>query len=229
MILHMLPAALRGACLSLVLLLAACVTTDPAIPPQVVQDMKAKADAGDPQAQFTLGSLYDSGRGGVRRSGTEAEKWYRRAAEAGHAEAQNSLGSGLQAARRYAEAREWYEKAAAQNHDLALNSLGYLYDEGLGVTQDRRKGFEYYTRAANLGEPEAMWNIAQMYAAGQLGQKDMHMACVWAHRAHYRAATGSRVDKPALAGVAYMRRTLTAAELERCVTEAGNWTPAGKS
>lgn len=221
------PAALRGACLSLALLLGACVTTEPATPSPQIEALKAKAENGDVKAQFELATAYDWGRG-VRRSGPEAEKWYRRAADAGLAEAQNSLGSVAQAAGRYEEARGWYEKAAAQNHDLALNSLGYLYDLGLGVPQDRRKGFEYYTRAANLGEPEAMWNIAQMYAAGQLGPKDMHMACVWAHRAHYQAATGSRIDKPALAGVAYMRRTLAAADLERCVTEAGSWKPAGK-
>ncbi|WP_341897313.1 tetratricopeptide repeat protein [Ferrovibrio terrae] len=218
--------ALRGACLSLVLLLSACITTTPPIPAAQLEELKAKAENGDARAQFNLAMLYDSGRGGVSRSGAEAEKWYRRAAESGLAEAQNSLGSGAQAARRYEEARGWYEKAAAQNHDLALNSLGYLYDMGLGVPQDRRKAFEYYTRAANVGEPEAMWNIANMYGAGQVGDKDMHMACVWVFRANRFSSPGSRVEKPAQQGVVYLRRTLSADDLRRCITESGDWSPS---
>jgi tetratricopeptide (TPR) repeat protein len=150
-------------------------------------------------------------------------------AEAGNAEAQNSMGSYAQEAGKYEEARGWYEKAAAQNHDLALNSLGYLYDLGLGVPQDRRKGFEFYTRAANLGEPEAMWNIANMYGLGQLGPKDMHMACIWVFRANRFAAPGSRVEKPAQQGVARLRQMLSANDLQRCISESSNWSPTGKS
>ena len=101
------------------------------------------------------------------------------------------MGSALQAEKRYEEARLWYEKAAAQNHPLAINSLGYLYDLGLGVPQDRRKGF--YSRAADMGEPEAMWNIANMYGAGQMGPKDMVMACIWTYRAHRFSSGWSRV------------------------------------
>ena len=147
-----------------------------------LDEMRQKAEAGDKEAQFRLGSAYDSGRG-VPRDGAEAMKWYLRSAEAGYAEAQNSVGSGLQAEQRYEEARTWYERAAAQGHALAINNLGYLYDLGLGVKQDRQKGFELYSRAADLGWGEAMWNLANMYGAGQLGAKDLNMACVWTLRA----------------------------------------------
>src|SRR5713226_4650971 len=117
---------------------------------QAVEDLKERAESGDPAAQWRLGSLYDTGQG-VPRDGAETEKWYRRAADSGYADAQNSLGSIYQADHRYSDAVGWYQKAADQGHALALNNLAYLYDLGLGVTQDRRHAFELYMKAANRG------------------------------------------------------------------------------
>jgi hypothetical protein len=110
----------------------------------------AKAEAGDPLSQFRLGSAYDTGRG-APRDGKQAMRWYLAAAEQGYAEAQNSVGSGLQSEKRFAEALPWYERAAAQNHALATNNLAYLYDLGLGVVQDRQKAFTLYSRLPILG------------------------------------------------------------------------------
>lgn len=55
-----------------------------------MQQLITKAESGDIGAQFKLGAAYDSSCS-VRNNGKEAEKRYRRAAEAGHPEAQNSL------------------------------------------------------------------------------------------------------------------------------------------
>lgn len=49
------------------------------------------AEQNDPQAQFTLGYLYQDGRG-VAKNGPEALKWYQRAAEQGHAIALFAMG-----------------------------------------------------------------------------------------------------------------------------------------
>src|SRR5258706_636075 len=84
----------------------------------------AKADGGDTNAQFSVGSAYDTGKG-APRSGENAIKYYLMAAERGHVEAQNSVGSGLQAEKRYTEALPWYERASAQGHPLATNNLAY--------------------------------------------------------------------------------------------------------
>lgn len=138
-------------CLLIVILALAPMTTVQGedLSPEV-QALITKAQAGDPDAQFRLATAYDWGRG-APRNGTEAMKWYRMAAERGHAEAQNSVGSGLQAAERYGEALPWYQRAAEQNHALAINNLAYLYDLGLGVKQNRQKAYELYSRAADLG------------------------------------------------------------------------------
>ena len=191
-----------------------------------IEEVKQKAQAGDKDAQFRLGNAYDSGAE-VPRDGAEAMKWYMRAAAAGHAEAQNSVGSGLQAEKRYEEARVWYERAAAQGHALATNNLAYLYDLGLGVKQDRQKGFELYSRAADLGWAEAMWNLANMYGAGQLGQKDLDMACVWTLRAvRFANPKDKQRFAPAFRAAGFFERQFPAEKLSACKQKSEAWSPS---
>lgn len=185
----------------------------------------AKADAGDAEAQFRVGTAYDTGNG-APRSGEQAMKYYLMAAEQGHVEAQNSVGSGLQAEERYSEALAWFERAAAQGHALATNNLAYLYDLGLGVKQDRRKGFELYSRAADLGWAESMWNIANMYGAGQLGEIDLVSACVWTMRARrYADPNDQRLQSQLTRIMPYLERTLSSDDMAKCKQEADAWAP----
>lgn len=191
-----------------------------------IKALIVKAEAGDIEAQFRVGAAYDYGKGAPRDS-AEAMKWYRKAADQGNAEAQNSVGSGLQAEKRYEEARVWYEKASAQGHALATNNLAYLHDLGLGVKQDRQKGFELYSRAADLGWAEAMWNIANMYGASQLGEKDMVNACVWAKRAQKFAGPYERQLQNHLVRVMpQLERMLSPEQVSSCYQQAESWQPA---
>lgn len=75
--------------------LSACATQSKK-PILEIQTLINYANSGNTEAQFKLGSAYDSGQS-VTRNGNEALKWYLKAAEAGNAEAQNSVGSGFQA------------------------------------------------------------------------------------------------------------------------------------
>ncbi|TCK18569.1 hypothetical protein DFR30_1848 [Thiogranum longum] len=192
-------------------------------PDPEVQKLIAKAESGDTEAQFKLGAAYDYGKG-VRSDGNEAKKWYRKAAEAGHAEAQNSLGSGYQADKQYEEAIIWYEKAAKQNHALATNNLGYLHDLGLGVPKDRQKGYALYLRAAELGWAESMFNLGQMYGSGQLGQADMVKGCMWAIRALKYSKHG-RVKEQAAGTVKYCKQTLSTEDYKKAEQDANSWSP----
>ena len=58
---------------------------------QAVTLYRQAAELGNPNGQYTLGFLYEAGRG-VRQSHSEAAKWYQRAAEQGQALAQYDLG-----------------------------------------------------------------------------------------------------------------------------------------
>ena len=58
---------------------------------QFTEELKAKAEKGDPEAQSNLGACYGHGAG-VTKDYVEAVKWYRRAAEQNHTRAQYNLG-----------------------------------------------------------------------------------------------------------------------------------------
>ena len=56
-----------------------------------IEEVKAKAEAGDAESQAELGLRYEQGKG-VAKDQVEAVKWYRKAAEQNFAPAQNNLG-----------------------------------------------------------------------------------------------------------------------------------------
>ena len=57
----------------------------------------------------------------------KAIKWYRKAAERGHADAQANLGAmyaiGLRVTKSDTESEKWYRKAAEQGHPIAQDAL----------------------------------------------------------------------------------------------------------
>ena len=59
--------------------------------PEEIAVIRARAEAGDAEAQCMLGTMYTLGNG-VPLDKKEAAKWYRMAADQGHAGAQFSLG-----------------------------------------------------------------------------------------------------------------------------------------
>ena len=185
-----------------------------------------KAKAGDAAAQFAVAVAFDNGRGAPRNR-NEAMRWYKSAAEQGHAAAQNSVGSVLQAEKKYAEARGWYEKAAAQDDARATHNLAALYDLGLGVAQDRKRAFGLYSKAADMGWAESMWNMANQYGAGQLGQPpDLLAACIWT----LRAATFARSEEKHLIARAnevtsMLSRRLSDDQMRSCQLQALSWSP----
>ena len=71
---------------------------------------------------LNLGIMYDIGEG-VPENNAEAVKWYRKAADQGHASAQCNLGlmydNGEGVPENDAEAVKWYRKAADQGHAKA--------------------------------------------------------------------------------------------------------------
>jgi tetratricopeptide (TPR) repeat protein len=190
-----------------------------------IPELIRRAKGGDPDSQYRLGLAYDVGND-VPRDLAEAITWYRRAADAGNLEAQNNVGSALQAEKRYTEALAWYEKAAAQGHPRGISSLAALYNAGLGVKQDRAKAFELWARAAELGWAEAMWHLSNLYRVGALGERDLTTACAWNFRARGYARPLERgLMARADQATAYYEKTLHAGELAACRTLAGQWKP----
>src|SRR6516165_9492386 len=76
-----------------------------------IEEVKAKAEAGDAQSQVELGRRYHKGEG-VTKDQVEAVKWYRKAAEQNFAKAQYNLGicydQGAGVAKDQREGVKWY-------------------------------------------------------------------------------------------------------------------------
>src|SRR5947207_15836922 len=56
-----------------------------------LQEVRAKAEAGDADSQVELAARYDLGEG-VTKNPAEALKWFRKAADQNHARGQNAVG-----------------------------------------------------------------------------------------------------------------------------------------
>ena len=104
-------------------------------PVQETDALRARAEAGDVEAQFVLGSMYEFGRG-VPEDDVEAVRWYRLAADQGDADAQYRLGvnydDGEGVPEDDVEAVRWFRLAAAQGVAAAQTTLGVMYATGEG-------------------------------------------------------------------------------------------------
>ena len=85
-------------------------------------EAKAKAEAGDAEAQYSLGVMYDSGEG-VAEDKKKAAKWYRLAADQGDAIAQTCMGwmysQGQGVEQNYVTAYAWASIAATNGDNVA--------------------------------------------------------------------------------------------------------------
>ena len=82
----------------------------------------------------------------------QAVVWYRKAAEQGYANAQESLGVcyffGWGVTRDRTQAIAWYRKAAEQGYAEAQYELGVCYFFGWGVMQNESEALYWYHKAA---------------------------------------------------------------------------------
>ena len=133
---HAVLTTVAVAVLSLSVLSAFVQAQDEQTPAQTLADLRARAEAGDAEAQYNLGMMYGNGRG-VPQDDIEAVAWFRLAAEQGHAPAQNNLGvmysEGEGVPQDDAEAVAWFHRAAEAGEASAQYNLGVMYYNGRGV------------------------------------------------------------------------------------------------
>ncbi len=151
-----------------------------------------KARRGNPQAQFELGSSYESGTS-VKQDIAEAFRWYRRAAEGGLPEAQFKLGSsyefgvygrsGAIIKPNRDEAIMWYRKAAEQSDVKAEFRLGYIYASGMQSQRNPAEALLWLHKAADQGDNEALYELGVGYEYGIFGPRDDAEALSWYRKA----------------------------------------------
>jgi len=143
-------------------------------------------DASDAKAQFNLGVAYYNGDG-VAQDKAEAVRWFRKAAEQGHADAQFNLGlmygKGEGVAQDKAEAVRWFRKAAEQGVAAAQYNLGVMHSKGDGVEQNKAEAAKWYRKAAEQGDAQAQNNLGVMYSKGEGVAQDKLESARWYRKA----------------------------------------------
>jgi cell division septation protein DedD len=119
------------------------------------------AEKGDADAEFNLGQAYRLGRGVPINLGM-AKSWFEKAANAGHLDAETTLGLLLFQNGDQVAGLKWLRRAAEEGEPRALLVYGTALYNGDGVTQDRLLGYAYVSRAADQGLAPAKDTLAQL-------------------------------------------------------------------
>ena len=134
--------------------------------------MRALAEGGD--NRFLLGLAYIRlNPNQPSYNPAEAVEFLTKAADAGAADSQYELAKlyekGLGVPADPVKALALYRAAADQGLADAVNDLGFLYYQGgLGIDPDQATALEYFKKAADLRQPEAMFNYAGLIDEGQV-------------------------------------------------------------
>ena len=168
-------------------LYCASFTADPAEARAAYHTYRRLAKKGCPDGWFGLGRARQYGYG-VKPNPEKAEKYYRRAAKLGHAEAQEALGCLYEFAEKpdYRRARKWYTRALKQHSSDtpdAAYRLGWLYECGLGGKKDIQTACRLYRRAAKNGHADAQRALGYCYEKGLCLPKNYAKARKWYTRA----------------------------------------------
>jgi TPR repeat protein len=145
---------MRWKALFSVAILAGAMTSARAQTAGIDPALQAKAEAGDPVAQISLGESCVAAR-----DLKQAADWYRKAATQGSVSGEMHLAAlyrdgGKGFPRDMVQAVEWYRKAAMQGDVTAQGTLGVLYSFGQGVAQDYREAYFWLDLAASAKGPE---------------------------------------------------------------------------
>ena len=100
----------------------------------------------------------------------EVIQWYTKAAQKGHAEAQESLGecyeSGWGVEQNDTIALRWYEKAAGEQNSFLQMKVASMYGTGKGSPINYKKATEWTAKAAKNGNADAQYILGLAYEEG---------------------------------------------------------------
>lgn len=154
---------------------AAIVAEEISRNPEEVQsglmDLRFKAECGDLSACRSIFPLYDTGkdgkgnRGPAKKNHAEAIRLYMPCAEAGDADAQNTIGymylMGKGVAKDRVLALRLLEDAWKNGCAQAAHRIAYMYDSGQDFNDpDLDNAVKWYTRAADMGYADAEFALA---------------------------------------------------------------------
>lgn len=80
---------------------------------------------------------------------------------------------------RYDEAKKIWEELAAKGNTTAIINLANMFEQGQGVTEDRKQAFTFRLQAAELGDARAQHEVGLAYEKGTLVPRDIDKAGHW--------------------------------------------------
>jgi TPR repeat protein len=120
-----------------------------------------------PRSQYWYGVALEWGRHGLAKDEATAAEWYRRAMEGGEIDAlvayASLLLSGKGVPKDPMKALELVKAEVARDEPAALIMLGRMLRFGDGVEKDEAEALKQFKRAAELGSPEAQFEVGAAY------------------------------------------------------------------
>ena len=108
---------------------------------------------------------------------------------------------------------------------MAQFYLGFLYNAGQGVPQDYTQAVFWWRKAADQGDPEAMYNLGAMYSTGKGVPQDYVEGHKWRNLAAARASTADDQKKYAETRDA-LAKDMTPQQIAEAQKHASEWLAA---
>ncbi len=129
------------------------------------------AEAGDGDACFLLGQMYENGNG-IHESIKKAMLWYRKGADAGSLASMYQAGAFLLIGRDGVTADpatglKLVTTAATRGYPPAEYGMGSAYFQGRGVAMDLKRAVTWMLKAADHDDPDAALFMGELYMEGR--------------------------------------------------------------
>lgn len=146
----------------------------------IVREARAKARKGDTQAMIQLAEWYYFGSEHLEISHIKSFDWMLKAAEHGHAGAQNGVGcryeTGDGVGKDMEKAFEWYRKAVEGGDADACFNLALLYDAGAVTPENTATAAKLYEEGAARGSVISQYRLGHKYLYGSGVRQDVPRA-----------------------------------------------------
>lgn len=173
--------------------------------PRYLAALISCAEAGDSAAQTDLANAYFSGIG-VSKDHLQAAFWAEKAAAAGECTAELLLGSlyvaGSGVPKDYAKARELLSSSSEYGSPLYMVLAGQAclncasYDSGVPNAEnpDLQEAFSWFSRAADLREPEGEFMLGYCYLYGLGVEKDVELGKIRMLRGMFKSGSDNMFE-----------------------------------
>ena len=170
--------------------------------------------------------------GGGSVSIAEVAKWYRKAADLDHAEAQRRLGDCYSYTaspllpslpksdlpQNYSEALYWHNKAAANGDLESYNRMGHHYAYGWGVQKNESEAIRWYMKGVNKNYADSMYAMASYYFV-----KEPLYSYAWSYLGSLKSVkSGEEVSDKTFS---YSKSVLSPEEIKEANDWARSWKP----